>query len=82
MERNKLLYRQYRDKVSQVLVKYAMPTRQVAIMEIVNIFMQVPCCGHVCCCNDYPKEVRTEMAKGKSKQKKETKKPKKTAKKK
>lgn len=58
-----------RDGISQILVKWAMPTRQVAINEIMNLF-------------DRFEGGEDTMAKGKNKAKKEVKKVKKATNKK
>jgi len=40
-----------KDKISRILIKYGMSTRQAAINEIIALTQEMPCCGHNCCCN-------------------------------
>lgn len=43
--------KELREQISRILIQWNMPTRQVAINQIVELLDEEPCCGHNCCCN-------------------------------
>lgn len=50
-------WKDMREKVSRLLIKWSMPTRQAFLSELVTMWQEeVPCCGHECCCNKMAEE--------------------------
>lgn len=51
MSKKKINYKQMREDISRLLIKWHMPTRQSFIIELMEMWQEQPCCGHGCCCN-------------------------------
>ena len=52
----KINWKDMREQVSRLLIKWSMPTRQSFILELMEMWQEVPCCGHGCCCNKMQEE--------------------------